>query len=236
MEDCKAYEVLANIYDYLVKDDNVTNIYTDFIKSNISNKDILEVACGSGELGISLANSNYNMDCSDLSGSMIKKALEKKAPNNINFFVMDMLKIDIDKQYDGIICFCDSINYLSDIVEVEIFFKQAYDHLKTKGKLIFDMHSEQRLLEFEEEFIEDGKFDNYYYQWTISSVDDKIYQYFNILFDNHNYLEQHVQTVFPLDKVTNILEKIGFKVDIYDDQDVLKEDLQERYFIVGEKT
>ena len=42
------YELLAHVYDALVKDDEATACWVELIKAHIRGTELLELACGSG--------------------------------------------------------------------------------------------------------------------------------------------------------------------------------------------
>lgn len=212
------YHALANYYDALVKDEEATNAWVQLITSHIKKGEIMEVACGSGEITIALAKKGYQVFASDLSYDMIEMAKKKADSSLVSWKVMDMRVFDDTKQYQGILCLCDSFNYLLKDEEVLSFFQQAYDHLVDGGTFIVDMHTMDRLEEFEEEYHEAGKVLQKEYQWTIQTIDDCIYQ--NFMFydeDGKGILEQHIQRVYPPHWILKVLTEIGFQVEVVTD-------------------
>ena len=212
------YHTLANYYDALVKDEEATNAWVQLITSHIEKGEIMEVACGSGEITIALAKKGYQVFASDLSYDMIEMAKKKADSSLVSWKVMDMRVFDDTKQYQGILCLCDSFNYLLKDEEVLSFFQQAYDHLVDGGTFIVDMHAMDRLEEFEEEYHEVGKVLQKEYQWTIQTIDDCIYQ--NFMFydeDGKGILEQHIQRVYSPQWILKVLTEIGFQVEVVTD-------------------
>lgn len=67
-----------------------------------------------------------------------------------------MCDLHTDKSYDGILCLCDSFNYLLKDEQVRALFQGAYRHLRDNGVFLVDMHSMDRLEEFAEEYNEAG--------------------------------------------------------------------------------
>ena len=55
------YDVLASYYDALVKDDEATAAWVALIQRHMQGNEIMEVACGSGEITIALAQKGYHM-------------------------------------------------------------------------------------------------------------------------------------------------------------------------------
>lgn len=231
------YEKLAAYYDALVKDDQATAAWVQLVKQSVTGKQLLEAACGSGEITLALAKAGYHMTAGDISQSMLKQACAKQGSELVDWHCFDMRDMDRFKSYDAVLCFCDSINYLTDFNDWRLFFTQAYAHLKDNGVLLFDMHTLDRLDEFAQEYCEAGYLDDCAYEWTISAEDDCIYHNF-IFYDEeaHPSLEQHIQRVIEPQRVIDCLCEIGFSVDVY--TDFTKPGIQsgEKYFYICKKS
>lgn len=211
------YNVLAKYYDGLVKDEEATKAWVDLIDAHMNGKNILELACGSGEITLALAKEGYVIEASDLSEAMIEEAKKKEESDKVNFFVMDMCQFDLQKKYDGVLCLCDSINYLLREEQIQSMIESVYAHLKEDGVFIFDMHTPDRLYEFEEEFYEEGIVEGHEYSWSISSEDDCIYHNFMFYDEEANAsLEQHVQKVYSTQFMDSVLSPY-FTYEIYTD-------------------
>lgn len=64
---------------------------------------VLDMACGTGELAFQLASRGLQVDASDFSPAAIEKANEEKKKSgifNVHFFVSDIEKDVLEKQYD----------------------------------------------------------------------------------------------------------------------------------------
>ena len=81
-----------------------------------------------------------------------------------------------------------------------------------------DMHSVDRLREFEEEYNEAGRVGAHEYQWTIESEDDCIYQTF-AFYDEEGRpaLEQHIQRVYDPTWIMEQLRACGYAVQVCTD-------------------
>lgn len=214
------YETLAHYYDILVKDDEATQAWVDLIIKHMPKGNILELACGSGEITIALAKQGYQVHASDLSAEMIQEAKKKAGSEAITWSCMDMCKFDDPNIYDGILCLCDSFNYVLHKKDVEALFHAVNEHLREDGVFIMDMHSMDRLVEFQEEYNEAGKLDHHDYQWSIYSEDDEIYQNFAFYDEEGRVtLEQHVQRVYEPSYIEETLKQCGFDVLVYTDFD-----------------
>ncbi len=191
------YNTLAHYYDGLVKDEEATQAWVNLIQKHITKKDMMELACGSGEITLALAQLGYRIDASDLSAEMIQEAKQKEHASLVHFYTMDMLDFHSDKKYDSVICLCDSINYITKETSLANLFASIHATLKEDGVFLFDTHSLDRLVEFEEEFYEEGEVNGQQYTWSIMSQDDLIYH--NFLFYDDNGVatqEQHTQRVY----------------------------------------
>lgn len=214
------YETLAHYYDILVKDDEATQAWVNLIVKHMPKGHIMELACGSGEITIALANKGYEVHASDISAAMIQEAKKKEGSEAVAWSCMDMCEFDDANTYHGILCLCDSFNYVLHKTDVETLFQKVYDHLHEDGIFIMDMHTLDRLVEFQEEYNEAGKLDHHDYQWTIYSEGDEIYQNFAFYDeDGRVTLDQHVQRVYDPYYIDEVLKQVGFDVVVYTDFD-----------------
>ncbi|MEI7668080.1 MAG: class I SAM-dependent methyltransferase, partial [Erysipelotrichaceae bacterium] len=181
---------LADVYDDLLQDLDAIDKYRKFIQRFINKGDFLELACGTGDL-IKVLKLDYQIEGLDIDSNMLKKAMIKNP--ECRFYHQSMLNLDNTKQYDAIILFGDSINYLLEEKDLDYLFKQVKQHLNPSGIFMFDMHSEKRLIEFKEEYIEEGIIQSMPYQWSILSLDDSlIHHHFTFYLDNSKYDEKSV--------------------------------------------
>ncbi|MDE6476071.1 MAG: class I SAM-dependent methyltransferase [Erysipelotrichaceae bacterium] len=230
------YRQLATFYDALVKNEQATQAWVSFVKQYVQGTRILELACGSGEMALSLSKIGYEIDASDQSQWMLQKAKEKQGSDKVQWLVMDMLAFQTNKSYDAILCFCDSINYILKEEELIKLFSNIYQSLPENGVFLMDMHSVDRLVEFQEEYIETGHVEGYAYEWHIFSEDDYLYQNFAFYNDEAKpIMEQHIQRVYDPMQVKQMLCDIGFHVQIM--TDFVFEGIQEgeKYFYICKK-
>ncbi|MBQ7891814.1 MAG: class I SAM-dependent methyltransferase [Erysipelotrichaceae bacterium] len=230
------YQTLAPFYDLLVKDDEATQMWVDFTQKYAKGTNILELACGSGEITIALAKLGYSMYGTDLSQEMIDEAQEKEGSELVQWEALDMVQLPLDKKYDSILCYCDSLNYVVQNQDVLTVFEKVYACLEDGGVFLFDIHSLDREVEFAEEYIEEGFLDDVAYQWTIRHEDHFLYHSFTF-YDANGKLEQeqHVQKVHNPLWVKEQLERIGFDVSMYTDFDLEGIQEGEKIFYVAKK-
>lgn len=212
------YEQLAPFYDALVKDETATAAWVELIKRYIPHGRIMELACGSGEITIALAKDGYQMHGSDRSEDMLRQAKRKAGSELVEWSCMDMRQFHDNAMYDGILCLCDSLNYLLREADITQLLREVYAHLRLGGIFLFDMHAMDRLLEFEQEYNEAGRVLGHEYQWTIQTIDDCIYQNFAFYDDKgRSILEQHVQRVYKPQWMLDTLRAHGFSVTVLTD-------------------
>ncbi len=231
------YTILAQYYDRLVEDPIATKQWADYVSVHATGVDFLELACGSAAITIELANRGYQLTASDLSQDMLDYASSKPHPDTLTFIQKNMLDLDGLADYDSILLFCDSINYLSSLEEVDCLFEQVSRHLKAGGAFMFDMHTPARMDEFSDEFIEEGWIDDTAYQWTIlSESPDRIYHHFAFYPKDGQLMEEtHIQTVFALEALTRLLTKHHFSFIVNSDFDQPADETAEKYFITARK-
>ena len=226
------YKTLAYYYDELLGDNESLKLWVDEIEKNIKGKKILELACGSGELAIMLAKKGYDIYATDLSSEMIEVANKKTQLPNLKFDVMDMNNFDLNETYDAIICFCDSFNYLNNYNEVREMFENVYNHLNSNGVFIFDTHHQERLYEFEEEYIEEGYVNDLAYSWTILAdrMNSTLMEHFAFYTSDGLIEEDHLQHVFDVNKLQKMMIESNYEVKCIDE--FIKD---EKALIIGRK-
>lgn len=219
----ESYHALASYYDLLINEEEAQEKYLSFTLEHSHGENYLELACGSGTLAAMLqeARPTIHMRASDLSAEMIEVASSQYAHLPIEFYQMDMCLLGEEEQYDTITCFCDSLNYVTELAKIEQMFQGVFKALKKQGVFLFDAHSMDRLEEFKEEYDENYMLDELEYTWHIVSKEDFIYQTLRVWDDSviptYFFEEKHVQKVYQPLVLKELLEKIGFSVQIITD-------------------
>ena len=215
------YEMLSGYYDELLQDEEALSLWLDHILSEDFHS-VLELASGSGVMAGILKKKGYDIVASDISSSM-KEAARKNYDGE--YLILNMADYHLDRRFDLILCICDSLNYLYE-EELDAFFKCAYDHLESNGRLIFDMHHPARLLEFEDQYIEEGIVRDTPYQWTIMSdpLDRTISEHFTFYTPEGMIQEDHTQNVFDPELVKERMESlfdVKMITDFVEDEKIL---------------
>lgn len=217
------YSVLADVYDLLMNDVNY-ELWADFIdeimiEHHPEPKEILELACGTGTMALSLEEFDcYNITATDASSQMIKKAREKAAgtDSSVDFRTMNFLSIDLDKRYDVIYMVFDSINYLLSGHDIHKLFGEIKKVLNSNGLFIFDfttprnsvksikyLNNESGTSKTGHKYFRTSRFDRkenmHYNDFRIHKMDSNQ----NIM---QTYREIHKQRIYTLNEMKSFVE------------------------------
>jgi len=146
------YNDFAFIYDELMNDVDYykwVKYIEDIIKTKGTKvKNILELACGTGNLTIPLTKKNYDIAGIDISFEMLNVAREKAQKEDVELVLLqqDISELEFDvENLDCVLCACDGFNYLTYDDEIENCFSKVYELLKEEGLFIFDISSYYKL-------------------------------------------------------------------------------------------
>ena len=143
----KIYERLSQVYDldwgrfaeqYLSLVDRILD------ECGVNQARILDLACGTGILALSLGRQGHIVRGIDMSRDMIAVAKSKAVDvANVSFEVGDMTRFVVRDEYDLITCTFDSLNYVLNIDDVEAMFVRVAASLKRWGRFVFDSNTRQ---------------------------------------------------------------------------------------------
>ncbi|MGV3467331.1 MAG: class I SAM-dependent DNA methyltransferase [Heyndrickxia sp.] len=210
-----SYERFAYVYDYLMQevpyDDWVEFLNTKLQKNPAPGKEILEIACGTGELSVRLANAGFEVTGVDLSEDMLTVASQKAIQNqvNISLFQQNMCELEGLSRFDIVTIFCDSLNYLRSPEEVQETFRRVYSHLQKDGLFLFDVHSIYKI-------------ENIFVNKTFADNDDNVSIIWNCFEGEYPYSVEHDLSFFLLDEETE-------KYDRFDELHVQRTFTEEEY-------
>ncbi|MGD6818176.1 class I SAM-dependent DNA methyltransferase [Metabacillus sp. 113a] len=142
------YTGFAGIYDHLMKDvpyRDWADLLDRLMKEHGNGgKKIMDMACGTGEITVLLAQKGYMAAGADISEDMLAVAIQKAEANKVEipFFNQDMREMEGHHQsYDAVMMNCDSLNYLLEEEDVRQTLHSAAAMLHAGGLLLFDVHS-----------------------------------------------------------------------------------------------
>ena len=144
------YDEFANIYDRLQNIDYASFVdYYQKIFESFSLKPelVLDLACGTGNVTIPLAERGYDMIGVDMSGEMLNIAADKARAKNLDilFLNQDMTEFELYGTVDAIVCSLDGVNYLTEDWQLEQLFALVKNYLNPDGIFIFDINSKYKL-------------------------------------------------------------------------------------------
>ena len=240
------YKKFARYYDLIYRKVDY-NAEAEFIKKvlkkhkYINGKKMLDMACGTGNHAL-LLQDEFQITGVDINPEMLRIA-RLKVPN-VDFIQGDMKKLDLNNEFDLIICLFSAISYNTSYSELESTLEKFQAHLKPGGFLIFDMGLNQenwieglvsvdtavegnlKLARICQSHLEDGIFNaNFVFLVKENDVVD---------FD----IDHHKLGIFQVVKVKKIMEKLGFNTFIYADFTLIKwvKGTGERPIFVGIKS
>ncbi|MCF8362801.1 MAG: class I SAM-dependent methyltransferase [Prolixibacteraceae bacterium] len=110
---------------------------------------LLDIGCGTGSLSHALSIEGYNVDAIDLDESMIEESRKKSNAENPKFRTANMLEISSDfnfEQFDGVICFGNTLVHLTENALIEHFLNSAFSILKPGGKFMLQILNYESIL------------------------------------------------------------------------------------------
>lgn len=201
------FDTIMDFLDY--------NKWINFTRDNIKpNSTILDLACGSGIFLLNMNLYGYRTDGLDLSSQMIDLCKDKIFINhvNANLYIENMASFNLEKTYDNITCYFDSINHLNTEKEVKDMLDSVYNHLNKGGLFLFDIFSYSRFLDADNTDISE-EFEDFSYRWKMNiempniihhNIEIKGIDNFTESYDEH-YYDPSILTSDPRFEVVKIV-------------------------------
>ena len=244
-----SYTDFAYIYDTLMADaqydERTEYILSLFGKYGKKPTLLLDLACGTGEFALRLAQKGIEVIGVDMSEDMLSIAREKAfdSGTDILFLCQRAEELDLYGTVDGAVCCMDSINHITNLKNLEEAIKKVALFLEKGCLFIFDVNTPYK----HESVLGDNTFvfeeENIYCVWQNSydretAVTDISLDFFveeDGLYER--FCENFSERAYSIDMLTDLLEKSGFKVKIVlgDMSDNAPERVEERVFFVAEK-
>ena len=144
------YGDFASVYDKLQDADYLrfVDYYEKFFQTfDLRPELVLDLACGTGNITIPMAERGYDMIGIDLSPEMLNVAQAKASAKGLDilFLMQDMTEFELYGTVDAIVCALDGINYLTEDGQLEAVFRLAENYLNPGGVMIFDLNTEYKL-------------------------------------------------------------------------------------------
>jgi SAM-dependent methyltransferase len=124
-----------------------------------SNKNVLDICCGTGQLLLEFLKNDYHVTGIDLSPYMISYARENtkeyEAKGAVNFVETDVSNFHLKKEYGLAVSTYDSINHLENKKALMGCFGSVYQCVIGGGYFIFDLNTKEGLKRWNSTHIED---------------------------------------------------------------------------------
>ncbi|MDC3415586.1 class I SAM-dependent DNA methyltransferase [Aquibacillus salsiterrae] len=243
-----SYQKMAYVYDALMEDapynlwEQMTLAIFNQYGENIQT--VADLGCGTGEITRRLANHNYKMYGVDMSLDMLSYAehANETQTNSVMWIRQDIRQLDGFEELDAIISYCDVMNYIVKLSDIQSVFKRVKTSLKIGGLFIFDVHSlnhvEQNLKG--QTFAE--VYDDLSYIWFCESGENDGEVFHDLTFfvlegnQYERFDETHHQRTYSVNTYKELLEQTGFSLKaIFGDFDIsnqLDEQKNQRIFFV----
>ncbi|MGL5615533.1 MAG: class I SAM-dependent DNA methyltransferase [Sarcina sp.] len=217
-----SYNKMAKVYDELINEDINYEEISKFLielaeKEKISFDNYLDLACGTGNVGILVGayfKENYFVD---LSYDMLMEADRKIRASKVKGKVIcqDMTELNLLKTFDLISCVLDSTNYILDEEELEDYFKSVYEHLNEDGIFVFDINSYYKLSEVLGNNIYTYDSEDIFYSWENIFEDEIVEMTLNFFIRDgeiyERFTEVHEERAYKEEFIEKIFKKVGFK-------------------------
>lgn len=198
-------------YDQLFAFKEGIEAYTKFVKENLRDGSVLEMACGTGDVLVQLGDDVVGLDIDPV---MLETAVQKYPQLKDKLVLGDFTRYVSLKKFDNLVCIGDSLNYLLDEKELLQFIDNS---VKLSDHIILDAHHPYRLEEFSEPFYEEGSTEDFDYAYQIS-IEDETYLIHLINFLDGTF-DSVTQWVFDPNILIKRYEELGYDVRVINDFD-----------------
>ena len=230
-----AYGEFAKIYDELINEDIDYDLMVKRIVeiceiNNVKFDNYLDVACGTGNVTIRLAEKFKDVYAVDLSEDMLREAFEKLKSQKIKSKVIcqDMTELCLNRKFDLITSVLDSTNYIIEEEGIKKYFKSVKEHLKDDGIFIFDINSYYKLSEILGNNIYTYSEEEVFYTWENTFEDDLLSMFLTFFVKKDDlyerFEEEHLERAYTEEEIERYLNEadleIVAKYDGYTSNDV----------------
>lgn len=218
-----SYNKMAKVYDELINEDINYKDIADFLleiakKENIKFDNYLDLACGTGSVGVHVGKNFKQNYFVDLSVDMLSEAEIKLRENRVKgkIICQDMCELNLNKKFDLISCVLDSTNYILDDEDLKDYFKSVYNHLEEDGIFVFDINSYYKISEVLGNNIYTYNSEEIFYAWENIFEDEIVEMDLTFFIRNGELFERfnevHEERAYKEEDIEAIFKQIGFKM------------------------
>lgn len=222
-----SFSDIAPIYDRF----NELDAYEQWLDFTLSSLDqaprkVLDVACGTGWFTQLLEPFCEAITAIDIDEGMLKIASKEQLPtSSIQYRLADMLKMDsLDKDYDLVTCYADSLCFLPNQTDVLQALKEMYARLLPGGTLLFDVWTPYQITHFFDGFNYFDSDETAALMWD-SEVNQELLEvshYLTVFDKQKNNSDKELyqrydvilkERTYPLGNFYRMLGEVGFNLD-----------------------
>jgi SAM-dependent methyltransferase len=182
---------------------------------------MVDVACGTGTVAISMAKAGWDVYGVDASRNMLAAARAKAAQEDVSvqWSRQDMRAFSLPQKVHLATCLYDSMNYMLTEENVKATFDCIFGALLPGGLFLFDMNTIKALHEIwnnRSYFVDSDDlcvvFKSHYGQRRgRSAVEVTCFQRVGTLY--RRVTEEHVEQGYPRERISALLTEVGFAVE-----------------------
>ncbi len=143
-----AFSDVAPFYDELMAAVPYRS-WVDYVESILKRvghepRDVLDLCCGTGQVGAEMARRGYSVVGVDLSEGMVRRCERRDPP--LPAAVMDATNLALKADsFDLVVSLYDSLNYIVEPEGLQRCFQGVWHALRPGGLMIFDLNTERAL-------------------------------------------------------------------------------------------
>lgn len=198
----------------------------NFVKrklGDLSNKEILDIGCATGELASNMVGEGAKVVGIDLNKDLLQQAKNKKVHSKLQFQLGNMLELEHDfpkDKFDAVLCFGNTLVHLPTTDLIGKMLDGVYSVLKPGGQFLmqilnYDYILDERLKELPLIETENIRFMREYKYIANSSI-IKFHTQLEIKKENQTVSNQTSLLALKRNELLELLKKSGFKdVNLY---------------------
>ena len=225
-----AYHALAASYDRLTSDVDYTAV-VDFyrqilVREGLYPRTAVDLACGTGSVGLLLAQMGMEVTAVDMSEEMLCEAAQKAQEQDlpVTFVCQKLQKLWLPRGVDLAVCALDSLDYITDPEDCRAAISRVYKALNPGGCFIFDVNTPEKLRAMDGQVFLDEDEDVYCVWCGEFDENTNICSYGMDLFQRvgnfwQRSFEEHREYAYSQQQLTDYLKEAGFThIEVYADR------------------
>lgn len=209
----KYYDLIYSWKDYKREAEKIKRLISKYKKSK--GKELLDIACGTGAHLRYFKNDFHCMGVDINEGILV---IARKNIKGVKFREMDMIKLNLNKQFDVITCLFSSVGYVKTYSNLKRTIKNFAKHLKIGGVVIIELWFSKRIYRvglphmniYDGENIKIARLNISKRKGNISCL-DMHYLIAEKDKDVKHFVERHELGMFKGNKVLDFMKKAGLK-------------------------